>query len=235
MEYLYSKNENFEDFSSGRVLYNAKGIPNFSVRLLQEMYYRAKSYLKKNQDIIVYDPCCGGGYTLTILGLLDNYNISKIYGSDIEQRMIIFAEKNLNLLSYAGMENRKQEVIHLYQKYGKQSHMEALKSCERLAKMLKTEIKTELFVADCTKQLPYIIPDIILTDVPYGQLVDWKAKEEELSIEQMIEQLWNISNPDTILVVCMNKKQKIKNKSWIRIEKHIIGKRKFEIFKYSKG
>ena len=113
--------------------------------------------------------------------------------------------------------------------------MEALKSCERLEKMLKTEIKTELFVADCTKQLPYIIPDIILTDVPYGQLVDWKAKEEELSIEQMIEQLWNISNSDTILVVCMNKKQKIKNKSWTRIEKHIIGKRKFEIFKYSKG
>lgn len=233
MEYLYSKNENFEDFSSGRVLYNAKGIPNFPVRLLQEMYYRAKSYLKKDQDIIVYDPCCGGGYVLTILGLFDNYNISKIYGSDIEQSMVIFAKKNLNLLSYAGMEDRKQEVIHLYQEYGKQSHMEALKSCERLEKMLKTEIETKLFVADCTKQLPYINPDIILTDVPYGQLVDWKAKEE-LSIDQMMEQLWNISNSDTILVVCMDKKQKIKNKNWTRIEKHMVGKRKFEIFKYSK-
>ena len=78
MEYLYSKNENFEDFSSGRVLYNAKGIPNFSVRLLQEMYYRAKSYLKKNEDIIVYDPCCGGGgLAIAALDVLKNdYNVN---------------------------------------------------------------------------------------------------------------------------------------------------------------
>ncbi len=33
------------------------------------------------------------------------------------------------------------------------------KAVDRLAKMLKTEIKKELFVADCTKQLPYIIPE----------------------------------------------------------------------------
>ena len=35
---------NFEDFASGRVLYSGKGIPNFPVRLLNEMYGRALNY-----------------------------------------------------------------------------------------------------------------------------------------------------------------------------------------------
>lgn len=37
MEYLYCKNENYEDYSSGRVLYGGKGIPNFPVRLINEI------------------------------------------------------------------------------------------------------------------------------------------------------------------------------------------------------
>lgn len=37
MEYLYCKNENFEDYSSGRVLHGGKGIPNFPVRLINEI------------------------------------------------------------------------------------------------------------------------------------------------------------------------------------------------------
>ena len=62
MEYLYCPNDNFEDYCSGRVIYSEKGIPKFPVRLLNEMYGRAKSYLDKKENIIVYDPCCGGGY-----------------------------------------------------------------------------------------------------------------------------------------------------------------------------
>ena len=41
MEYLYSKNDNYEDFSSGHVIYGGKGIPNFPVRLLNEIFGRA--------------------------------------------------------------------------------------------------------------------------------------------------------------------------------------------------
>lgn len=37
MEYLYCKNDNFEDFASGRVLFGGRGIPNFPVRLLLEI------------------------------------------------------------------------------------------------------------------------------------------------------------------------------------------------------
>ena len=64
MEYLYCKNDNFQDFASGRVLYGGKGIPNFPIRLLLEIYSRALSYLNKEEDLVIYDTCCGGGYVI---------------------------------------------------------------------------------------------------------------------------------------------------------------------------
>lgn len=230
MEYLYSENDNFEDFASGRVLYSGKGIPNFPIRLLNEMYGRAKSYLEKKQDIVLYDPCCGGGYALTVLGFFGNTDVKKIYGSDIDENMIIYAKKNAGLLTEAGLANRKNEIEQMYKKYGKQSHMEALESCDKLKSMLEKEIVAEFFKADCTKELPSIFPDIIITDVPYGKLVEWE-NEEAISIDCMLEQLWLISHEKTILAVCMDKKQKITCQKWERLEKHNVGKRKFEILK----
>lgn len=69
MEYLYCKNDNFQDFASGRVLYGGKGIPNFPIRLLLEIYSRALSYLNKEEDLVIYDPCCGGGMPLQFLDI----------------------------------------------------------------------------------------------------------------------------------------------------------------------
>lgn len=73
-----------------------------------------------------------------------------------------------------------------------------------------------------------IKPDIIITDVPYGNLVDWT---EEIGLNAMLEQLWEIAHSKIILVVCMDKREKVGSSRWIRIEKHNIGKRHLEIFK----
>lgn len=40
MEYKYIKNQNYEDFSSGRVLYHVGGNPTFPIRLSLEIYER---------------------------------------------------------------------------------------------------------------------------------------------------------------------------------------------------
>ena len=230
MEYLYCKNDNFEDFASGRVFYGGKGIPNFPVRLLNEIYGRAKSYLEKRKDIVIYDPCCGGGYTLTVLGFFHNRDIKKMYGSDIDGNMVMQAKRNTVLLTNAGLKSRRDEIERLYNEYRKSSHMDALDSCDTLKDMLEREILVEIFRADCTRPLPQIMPDIIITDVPYGKLVEWD-NEEQISIDCMLEQLWMISHDKTILAVCMDKKQKINCEKWKRLEKHNIGKRKFEILK----
>lgn len=85
-QYQFTKNDNFEDYSSGRVLYGATGATNFPVRLISEMFQRAKYYLESEVQkgpYFIYGPFCGAGYSLTILGLLHGVDIGSIYGSDI--------------------------------------------------------------------------------------------------------------------------------------------------------
>lgn len=232
MEYIYCENKNYEDYASGHVLYGGKGIPNFPVRLLNEIFGRCQSYIGKKENLTVYDPCCGGGYSLTVLGFFHPDAIGKLYGSDVEEEMVLCAKKNTSLLSYEGLEKRMAEIESLYKQYQKESHKKALESGKKLKEALKREIAADIFVADCTKELPQIQPDIIITDVPYGNLVTWK-EEESLSVDKMLEQLAGIACEDTILAVCMDKRQKINSSKWKRLEKQNIGKRKFEILKYA--
>ena len=98
MIYKYGTAEIYEDFASGRVIYGGKGIPNYPVRLITEIFGRAMEYSNKKEDLIVNYPGCGGAYALTILGFFYGEKIEKIYGSDISEEMVTSARKNLNLL-----------------------------------------------------------------------------------------------------------------------------------------
>lgn len=226
MIYKYGTAEIYEDFASGRVIYGGKGIPNYPVRLITEIFGRAMEYSNKKEDLIVYDPCCGGAYSLTILGFFYGEKIEKIYGSDISEEMVTSARKNLNLLKYNGLDDRKAELEKLYAKFHKTSHREALESVEKLKNKLVKDIDTEVFTADCTKSLPDIKPDIIITDIPYGNLVDWGGEGE---LYAMMKNLLRIAGDDTVLALSMDKSQKITSEGWHRIEKQNIGKRRFEI------
>ncbi len=233
MEYKYSENGNFEDLASGRVLYGNYGIPNFPVRLLNEIFRRSVSYCDRKSNLTIYDPCCGGGYSLTVLGFCNN-NISNILGSDIDLKMVDHARKNTALLTEKGLQERVLELEELLKLFNKTSHRDALDSAKRLGETANHNIDINIFEADCTKEL-YIDSeiDIIITDVPYGALVEWKG-EKDNPIENMMEQLYRIANPNTVLAVSMDKQQKINSPRWNRLEKHNIGKRKFEIYKLCK-
>lgn len=229
MEYKYCNNENFEDYASGRVLYSAEGVPNFPVRLINEIFGYALEYSNKKQNLCVYDPCCGGGYSLTVLGYRHQDVIAKLYGSDIDTKMVETAKKNLSLLGNEGLDRRYAELKSLHEMYGKESHREAMSSLARLRSKLSANIPSEVFVADCTKALPHISPDVIITDIPYGNLVDWSSHSEN-PLKDMLQQLAAISHGDTVLAVSMDKKQGIEHPAWIRKKKQLIGKRKFEIY-----
>lgn len=143
--------------------------------------------------------------------------------------MVDVASKNLALLSKNGLKKRFSEIKDLYDLYGKPSHKDALESIGRFKDMLKRDIPAEVFIADCTKMLPQISPDIIITDIPYGNLVTWHTQSND-PIYDMLQQLAAISHKDTVLAISMDKKQKISHPAWIRKKKQIIGKRKFEIY-----
>ncbi|HHY41564.1 MAG TPA: hypothetical protein GX514_01760 [Thermoanaerobacterales bacterium] len=231
MEYKYGRNDNYEDFSSGRVLYHVRGMTNFPVRLAQEIYGRCLEYSSKQKDICLYDCCCGGGYLLTVLGFLNQDTIGKIIGSDIDIELLSVAKKNLSLLSEAGINKRIAEIEQMIASFQKQSHIEARKSAVRLKNLIKTNIQFEVFYADALKEINLKEkPDIIITDVPYGNLVDWKSDEQNV-ISKLLDNLYEICSSDTVIGLCMNKKTKIRNKKYIRLERQQIGKRKFEILK----
>lgn len=230
MEYKYTINENYEDFASGRVLYHVGGEPTFPVRLSLEIYERCLQYSNKKTNISLYDCCCGGGYLLTILGLLKSNSISSLYGSDINSESLKLAEDNLGLLKKSGISRRRAELEALYQKYKKVSHTEALHSIDRIEQRLTQDIKTSVFSRNVFKvcDLPFI-PDIIITDVPYGIMVEWD--EGSGGINQMMNALSSVCGNETIICVCMDKKQKIQTDIYKRLERQLVGKRKFEIYK----
>lgn len=230
MEYKYASNNNYEDFASGRVLYHVGGEATFPVRLSLELYERCLQYSMKKSDLSLYDCCCGGAYMLTILGMLKNNSISKLYGSDISKDSIQLAKDNLSLLTKSGLNRRREELTSLYQRYQKASHMDAIKSIERLEQLLENEIPSTVFIQNVleTCVLPST-PDIIITDVPYGNMVEWD--EGTGGVNQMMNSISSICGKETIICICMDKKQKINTDIYQRLERQLLGKRKFEIYK----
>lgn len=233
LQYKYAVNDNYEDFASGRVLYHARGVPNFPVRLINEIYLRCLEYSNKKKDICLYDCCCGGGYSLTVLGFLNQQSISKIIASDIDYKMIEIAKLNLSLLSKEGIKRRIDEIHLYYEQFNKKSHRDAAESAIRLSKLIQKEIEVQIFQANALQPIQYDIkPDIIITDVSYGKLVDWQEGTDEINL--LMESLSKICSNETVVAISMDKKQKINNMHFKRLEKQNVGKRRFEIYKLVK-
>lgn len=239
MEYKYCEKINFEDFASGRVLYHKPGLTNFPVRLLQEVYQRCWHYSVKKENITLYDGCCGGGYLLTILGFLNPNTISTLVGSDINSDSLEVAKMNLNLLTYEGLHRRMSEIKNLYELYHKESHKEAMDSVAALEGLLqerKDNINTLLFQKDIT--MPQCLSkeefkaDIIISDVPYGELVSWQGKQELFDLSDLLMAYQPVLQPQGIIAIFSDKKQKIQSNNFKRLEKQLVGKRKFEIYRY---
>jgi len=235
MEYKYCSNDNFEDFACGRVIYNKAGMPNFPVRLSQEIFGRCLSYLKNKKGICIYDPCCGSGYMLTVLGLLNMDSINKIIGSDIDIEAVTMAKQNLSLLTEEGMKTRIQQLEDLYGRFHKASHEAAIQSANHIMNMLREHtgkpttfvFQADVLSVDALKERTFNA-DIVMTDVPYGNLASWQGSEDDI-MGMLLENLIPVLKPDSVVAICSDKKQKIKNDKYQRLEKHQIGKRKFEI------
>jgi tRNA G10 N-methylase Trm11 len=240
MQYKYCDDGSFEDFASGRVIIHKPGFTNFPVRLAQEIFCRCLFYLKDKTKLCLYDPCCGSGYMLTVLGLLNYDIIETVVASDCDDGALETAERNLRLLTVPGMNERIRHLLGLHAQFNKASHLQAAESAERLKSLIikGREINTLTFNADILSEniLKYnnFRADIVFTDIPYGNLVPWQ-KEEGRHTNHLLENLLPILKPDSVVAVCANKQQAIHSDKFIRKEKQKIGKRKFEIFKLHEG
>ncbi|MFK7924279.1 MAG: hypothetical protein AB8H47_20145 [Bacteroidia bacterium] len=237
MEYKYALKQNHEDLSSGRVIYHKSGLSTFPVRLASEILMRCVSYLPKDTEISLYDPLCGEAYLLTTLGFLHPDLISHIVGSDISSEALVFAEKNLGLLTQEGLLNRQEELQSLVAQFGKDSHKQAIEACDRLSQNLaKQSLSSHLFEADLLSEAPLenapFQADILITDVPYGSMVGWTSAVEN-PIDQLLANLQVILKPESIVAVVSDKSQKVSSPLFQRLKLLKAGKRRIEILKRS--
>lgn len=234
MQYIYSKNQSYEHLSAGHVIYGLSGSPNFPIRLAHEVFNRCLSHQKK-QRVSVYDPCCGTGYLLTTVGLLNPHRIATMRGSDINVNFIEVARKNLGLLGTQGLDKREEELVMLATQYQKSSHIRALESVDLMREMiadLDHPVDFEIFHRDIlspnTSPGPSFTADIIITDVPYLQLVDWNGAG---GINTLLNNIRVNIDTESIIAVVHDKRQKIANEFYERIERFKVGKRIIEIFR----
>ncbi|MEO3944959.1 hypothetical protein [Gorillibacterium sp. CAU 1737] len=241
MEYRYATTKrNEEDFASGRLLYGGHGTTAFPVRLASELVQRGLAHLErlgKKAPYRLYDPFCGGGYLATLLGFLQPGVFARIEGSDLNEGVLSVAERNLSLLTPAGLEERTHQLQELERLYGKPSHREALESAKRLAALTEEQhasLECRAFCHDSTGLVPPAEVrevDLVFTDLPYGELVSWQGEARD-PIPAFLEQLGACLAAEAIVVVVANKGQKLVHPAYERKEAGKIGKRQFAILEW---
>lgn len=235
-KYIFSKMENYEDYSSGRVLYSNPGAVAFPVRLVDEVFQRGASYLIQKGVLppySVYDPCCGGGYSATVLGYLHGDQIRAIYASDISPQALSLAKKNLSLLSCHGLKARMRELEGLICEFGKQSHKDAFQSAVRLQSRLESfhhTINSQCFCFDILGDKEFSCElesiNLVIVDVPYGKGAHWQVEDGCINPSQgLLDKLKQILTNRSIVILATNKEEKILHSGYRKLAKLKIGKR----------
>lgn len=238
MKFKYAEKENYEELSAGHVLYGHPGNANFPVRLGTEIFNRCLELSEMKNGICLYDPCCGGGYLLTTVALTNGNVIAKVVGSDVNAECLETTRKNLSLLSESGLAIRKKELEYLFSTYQKKSHQTALESLDKVLGRLRridAKISVELFQADILVEdfstKGELSPDIVLIDVPYGNLVSWTSDVDP--IQRLLKTVSTIRSENLVVGVISNSEVKGELSGLVRKERFKIGKRHVSILKRS--
>src|ERR1041384_7122595 len=137
MPYQYeTTSPDYSDLASGRVFYSLPGHPAFPIRLASEIFQRClarRAIIYENTTpCTLYDPCCGAAYHLSVLAYLHRSHIQEISASDIDEKAVTLANRNLGLLNVEGLDRRIDEITSMLEQYHKESHKEALASAHNL-------------------------------------------------------------------------------------------------------
>ena len=229
--YQFTTNENREDLSSGRVIYGVTGATNFPVRLIEEMFLRADNILGGKSPYTIYDPFCGSGYSLTVLGFIYPEMVDVLIASDINSDILDTARKNLALLTQTGLEKRSKELKELQDKFQKVSHKEALESVGKLARKLKpggipsTCFELNVLKDKSEKDLKTV--DIVIADIPYGKLAQWQGSEEGINpVQAFLDNIKMQLRADVLIVLSSNKKQEVQYGGFNKVKSFKVGTRK---------
>ncbi|WP_430788723.1 rRNA methyltransferase [Actinoplanes sp. G11-F43] len=224
---------NYADLASGSVLQSAPGHPAFPVRLASEMFQRGCAAAGMSGPVTVWDPCCGSGYLLTVLGFQHRERLSAAIGSDIDENAVALARRNFSLLTADGLRARTAELSDLATRFGKPSHAGAVEAAGRLTRRLTAgggDLLSSANVADALDPVQLAValggnrPQVVLTDVPYGEQTVWQGDQADAGIAGMLTAVAAVLPPEAVIVVAV-RGRKVPLDNLRPIEKFRVGTR----------
>ncbi len=242
MQYKFVVHDaDYSDFASGRVFHSRAGHPAFPVRLGSEILQRCMAICATNGGLapyVLYDPCCGAAYHLSVLSYLHREMLREVIGSEIDENAVILAAQNLSLLRPDGLDGRIAQLEALWAQYGKPSHSEALVSARRLREQIDrfAPLNTHAFCASALDADALLTglreskADIVFTDIPYGQHSQWQGAGDA-PVQAMLTALIPTLSPCAVVAIAADKQQKITHTQYQRVQHFQIGKRRITILK----
>jgi hypothetical protein len=231
---------NHADLASGAVLHSAPGFPAFPVRLASEMFLRGLAVTEAREPVTIWDPCCGSGYLLTVLALLHRRHVGGVIASDISSDAIALAARNLALLTHDGLTARAAELADLAHRFDKPSYTESARAAGRLAQQLSDDggdVASTVHLADAfdTAQLAAALdgraPQMVITDVPYGEQTDWQGANAGEGTPGMVRAVASVVPAETVIVVAARARKVPLGDEVRPIEKFKIGTRSVAVVK----
>jgi RRNA methyltransferase AviRa len=120
-----------------------------------------------------------------VLGFSFFEDFKHIECSDVDPDITRVASLNLGLLGHKGLHLREKELIDLYREFNKTSHKKSLEGIQRLKmRIAPTSLESRVFTYNILSNPPLSLekqPDIIFTDVPYGNHSHWQGNHAHLS------------------------------------------------------
>ncbi|MFC3998161.1 rRNA methyltransferase [Nocardiopsis sediminis] len=182
MAYRYAtERADHSDLASGCVLRSAPGRPGFPVRLAGELFQRAAAHAGQG-PIALWDPCCGSGHLVTAVGLLHRDRLSRILATDTDDAAVGLAARNLDLLTSEGLAARERELRADAERFGRPSFLDRAAAARRLSGRLAAmggDLPCAVRTGDAFAPEPPGRVDVVLTDVPYGDLSHWSGRLPE--------------------------------------------------------
>jgi len=209
-----------QDLASGSVLHSAPGFPAFPVRLASEIFQRALALRGGDHPAVLWDPCCGSGYLLTVTALLHRTRIAAVLASDLDPDAIDLARRNLALLSRAGLHARAADLRERAARFGKPAYTDAAHAARRLADALEAAggdlphaaCQADVFdPAQLRQAIAGRAPDIAITDAPYGEQTRWHGPSAAAGVTGMVEALTAVLPRGGVLAVTVRGRKVVVN------------------------
>jgi len=228
MDYLYAEKDDFSFLASGNVIKHFSGMPCFPVRLNLELFERARHAVGKER-ISVYDPCCGSGFSLTVLGLMRRDRIEWLRGSDIDPACLEAAGCNTSLLTQEGLFAARDAVLGgEFATPERKAQMN--ESVEKLLPYMQGEAPdADVFRHDILAAAPKLPgpADYVFADIPYGIMTEWRS-DSAVDPDPLQAFLMNVApvlGKGGVLTVCGGKDLRVRSDAFRRLGRFSVGKR----------